>query len=194
MNDSRHRLSEILKEHSAELRRRLAGKIPRRWRSALSVDDVMQQTYTDAFLNIDRFVPRGERAFAAWLFRIADRRLIDALRMLEADKRGTDHRRVQPKIHEDSILALYEMLGAAGTTPSQHAARNETRGLLDRAIQQLPEVYRQAVQMYDLDGQPIDEVAQLLGRSPGAVHMVRARAHERLRELMGSDSKYFTKP
>jgi DNA-directed RNA polymerase specialized sigma24 family protein len=46
--------------------------------------------------------------------------------------------------------------------------------------------------MYDLEGRPVQEVAQALGRSPGAVYMLRARAHRRLSEIMGTASRYVT--
>lgn len=187
-------LKRLLKEHGPAVRERLVGKIPERWQSVLSLDDVMQQTYTDAFLNVDRFVPHGEGSFTAWLSTIAQRNLIDALRMLEADKRSQGHRQIQPQAWKDSFVALHDLLSAAGTTPSRHVARDEACTALQAALQQLPEAYRRAVEMFDLQGRPMEEVARALKRSPGAVYMVRTRAHQRLRELMGSDSKYFTKP
>ena len=90
-------LKTLLKEHGPAVRQRLVGKIPGRWQSVLSLDDVMQQTYTDAFLNMGCVVLQGGGSFTAWLSTIAQRNLIDALRMLEADKRGQNHRRIQPE-------------------------------------------------------------------------------------------------
>ncbi len=185
-------LADLLEEHTATVRRGLAGKIPRRWQSVLSLDDVLQQTYIDAFLNISRFDPEGEASFASWLASLAKYNLVDALRMLETDKRGGSYRRVQPESDDDSFVALYDLLSAVGTTPSQGAARGEARTALEQAIVQLPKVYRQVVQMYDLEGRPAEEVARALNRSPGAVYMVRVRAHRRLCDLMGRPSKYFS--
>ena len=48
------------------------------------------------------------------------------------------------------------------------------------------------MRLYDLECQPPQQVAEALGRSVGAVHMLRARAHDRLRELLGSASKFFS--
>ena len=50
------------------------------------------------------------------------------------------------------------------------------------------------IRLYDLEGRPIAEVAAEMGRSSGAVHMLRARAHDRLRELLGPESAFFTNP
>ncbi len=112
--------------------------------------------------------------------------------MLEAGKRGRNHRYVQPGGGNDSFIALHDLLSAAGTTPSQGVARGEARTALEQAILQLPEIYQQVVRMYDLEGRPVEEVARALNRSPGAIYMVRARAHRRLCELMGRSSKYFS--
>ena len=60
------------------------------------------------------------------------------------------------------------------------------------ALGSLPGDYEKVVRMYDLEGRPIGEVAAELGRSEGAVYMLRARAHDRLREQMGPASKFFT--
>ena len=186
-------LAELLEEHTPSVRRQLMGRIPRRWQALLSVEDVLQQTYTDAFLSIDRFDPEGEASFPSWLAVLARYNLVDALRMLEADKRGKHHRRIQPEAREDSFVAFYELLSAGGTTPSRHVARGEAGSVLRRAIQELSETYRQVAQMYDIEGRPVAEVASALNRSTGAIYMIRARAHRRLCELMGNESKYFSK-
>jgi hypothetical protein len=47
--------------------------------------------------------------------------------------------------------------------------------------------------MYDLEDRAIDDVTKALGRTRGAVHMLRARAHERLRELLGAESIFFSR-
>ena len=186
-------LKELIEEHAPVVRRWLAGKIPDRWRSVLSVDDVMQQTYTDAFVDIGRFVPVGEDSFGAWLMSLAKCNLVDALRMLEAEKRGEGHRRLASPDGADSCMSLYELLVATSSTPSRHAARDEALAALEFALDQLPDTYRRVVQMYDLEDRPVEEVARVLQRSSGAVFMIRHRAHRRLRTIIGgSASKYFS--
>ena len=61
--------------------------------------------------------------------------------------------------------------------------------MLNAALNTLPADYRTAVRLYDLEGRPVAEVAGTMGRSAGAVHMLRARAHERLRAFLGTPSK-----
>lgn len=185
-------LVELLERHGPELRRHLAGKMPERWRSVLSEDDVIQQTYMDAFLCIRRFRPQGDDSFGNWLATLANRNLVDAIRMLDADKRGHDHRRINPGSGDESFVDLYELLGGTSATPSRQAACNEARGAVTQAVEQLPETYRSVVTMYDLEGQPLREVAAAIQRSPGATSMLRLRALRRLAEIMGTSSRFLS--
>ena len=185
-------LEQLLQRDGPLVRGHLAGEIATRWQSVLSIDDVMQQTYIDAFLDVGRFEPRGDGSFAAWLTTLARRNLLDAIRMLDAEKRGGRHASGGPRSAEESLAVLSGMLGHAQSTPSRHAARNEARASLRKAIEQLPDTYRKVVQMYDLEGRPIEEVAEALKRRPGAVFMLRSRAHRYLRRTMGTASLYLS--
>jgi DNA-directed RNA polymerase specialized sigma24 family protein len=46
--------------------------------------------------------------------------------------------------------------------------------------------------MYDLEGRSVQEVSASLHRTPGAVYMLRARAHRELAELLGMPSQFFS--
>lgn len=189
----REALGFLLERHGPAVRKGLAGRIPKRWQSVLSEDDVMQQTYADVARTIAQFESHGERSFAAWLARLAECNLLDALRTLKAKKRGGDRRQIEPRAGgDDSVIALHELIGATSSTPSRHAAQKEAVGALEQALDQLPAIYRQVVVMYDLQGRSVEEVAGELKRSLGAVYMLRARAHDQLRGLVGTASKYWT--
>jgi RNA polymerase sigma-70 factor (ECF subfamily) len=188
----RDALVALLEQHGPAVRRRIAGRIPRRWRSVLSDDDVMQQTYADAVLGIGRFEPRGEGAFAAWMIRLAECNLFGALRMLRARKRGGDRHRVEPPSGGEFTPALEELLATSSGTPSRKVALHEATSTLTSTLDKLPPVYRRVIELYDLEQRPIDDVAHRLERSQGAVYMLRARAHERLAETMGRASNYFS--
>lgn len=179
-------LTELLHLYDAEVRLDVQRRLPQRWQSLLSVDDVLQQTYAKTILAIRRFVPSGVRAFPAWLKKLAQFHLIEAIRALEADKRGGAARKLEPRPGSDSYTALFEQLTGIGTqtTPSRGAIRAEQRQALQAALAQLPEHYHLVVRRYDLEGCAIDEIATEMQRSPGAVHLLRVRAHARLRELL----------
>lgn len=187
----REALAELLKRHAPLLRRNAALSIPRRWQALLSIDDLLQQTFTDATLDIKRFVPRADASFDGWLATLARRNLQDAIRLLEADKRGGGARPLPLTNPDESYDGLFELLQDPGGSPSRHAARNEIHAALEQAIGLLPPDHGRVVRMYDLDGRGIEEVAAALQRSPGAVYMLRARAHRWLREILGRSSRFF---
>jgi RNA polymerase sigma-70 factor, ECF subfamily len=183
-------LAALLYQHGPTIEEKL--RIGKAWRAALDASDVMQVTYLEAFLEIGRFDPERAAAFPTWLRRIAENNLRDAIRGLERQKRPPAEQRAELPPHGDSLIGLCALLGATTTTPSRVAARGELQRALQLAVAELPADYALVVRRYDLEGRSIAQVAAELGRSPGAVHMLRARAHERLRELLGPASAFFS--
>jgi len=189
-------LITLLEEIAPEIRRRIASKLTSELRIDLDEDDVMQVTYMEAVMRLDRFTTGGVGEFISWLTRLAQNNIIDAQRAMNAAKRPSSGNRVGTNQHEGStsMVALVEMLGVTSSTPSMHAAAGEAAMALERALATLPIDYQKCVRMYDLQSKTVAEVAAELGRSEGAVFMLRARAHDRLREAMGSESQFFSTP
>jgi RNA polymerase sigma factor (sigma-70 family) len=179
-------LVALLQAHAPRLRRYVEPRIPKRFRAVIGVDDVLQQTYVDAYRDVGRLNPDQEHAFAAWLEVIAEQNLLDAIRMLETKKRGGDRMRAQRAARDDSCRDLIELLSGRSSTPTGKVTTREAIRHLDSAVGSLPAVYQAVVEMYDLQGRPIDDVARELERSPGAIFMLRARAHRMLAEIIGS--------
>ena len=180
-------LAELLERHGAELGGRLAARIPAAHRAVLDPEDVLQVTYLEAFLRIADF--RGEAsAFAGWLGAIAENNLCDGLRELGRAKRPDSGRRMAG----DAALALFEALGSGATSPTRAAARGEAQARLHAALAELPRDYARVVALIDLEGRSVEEAASELARSRGAVHMLRLRAHERLRERLGAAERYLS--
>lgn len=183
----------LLKRHGPTVRERIKHGIGQHWRSALDEDDVMQVTYLEAALKLHTFTDRGEGSFLAWLQRIADNNLRDSIRGLERAKRPDPRKRLADKPAGESYAALVEVMGFTLTTPSVQAAKGEMVTELDKALAKLPPDYEKVLRLYDLGGKDIEEVAQQLGKSQGAVYMLRARAQERLSEVIGNESRFFSR-
>ena len=185
-------LRPLLECYGSQVRQAIRGKIGRRWQALLDEDDVMQVTYLEAFLHIEQLVARDPASFTVWLTRIAENVLRDTIKELERQKRAPPVRATYAPGSDGSYIALLATLGHTSSTPSRHAARDETAGILKAVLRKLPPDYQTAVQKVDLEGQTLAAAAESMGRSVGAVHMLRLRAHQRLRELMGSESRYFS--
>lgn len=189
-------LAALLECCASTLRNRLAPAMPARWRHAFDLDDVLQHTFADALLSITSLEPRGMDAFTAWLVTLGRHNILNAIRGLEADKRGGGRARLGGAMQagaDDSCVNLLDQLGAETRTASRAVARQEAVASLLQAIEMLPDAHRTAVLLYDIECRPMDSVAAALARSPGAVHMLRARAHRLLAERLGTASRYLSR-
>lgn len=189
----REALVALLERHGPAVHARISARIPERYASLVVADDVMQVTYLEAFLRMQQFAGNSEAAFHRWLESMADHNRIDALRELSRTKRPEAHGRAPSSGEGHSELDLLDRLGFESRTPSRDVARAEASALLGEALSRLPADYAAVIRAYDLEQRPVAEVATRLQRSRGAVHMLRLRAHERLREVLGSESRFFSK-
>ncbi|MDX2197804.1 MAG: sigma-70 family RNA polymerase sigma factor [Phycisphaerae bacterium] len=174
-----------LLEHCGPLvRARLARKWAQEAPGKLDMDDVMQVTYLEAFLRVGQFESRGEGAFLAWLTQIAENNWRDAVRELGRQKRPPEARRIAPTNLEQSATSLLDQLGWTSTTPSRTVGQREISSTVLAAMERLPLDYARVLQLYDLQGGAVERVASEMGRSTGAIFMLRARALDRLREIL----------
>ena len=182
-------LSDLLQQFGPDVEAALF--ISPKWQGALDAADVMQVTYLEAFTQIRDFDPARAAAFPGWLKRIAENNLRDAIRGLEAKKTPPPHLKLDAH-GGDSCLALFDVVTSGGDTPSQIVRRDEARDRLSQMLRCLPPDYERTIRLYDLEGRPIDEVAAELKRSAPAIYMLRSRAHDRLRQLLGSPSAFLS--
>jgi RNA polymerase sigma-70 factor (ECF subfamily) len=185
-------LIALLEQVGPVVRARIEPKIGRTLQASIDADDVMQVTYLEAVLRLSTFTAGGVPGLVAWLTRLAENNLVDAVRALEAAKRPDPRRQVRAGPREDTHAFLVEALGMTYTTPSVVAKRHEANACLEDALNKLPPAYARVIRLYDLEGKTPAEVAAELGKSQGAIFMLRARAHERLKEVLGSASRFFS--
>jgi len=176
-------LTALLQAHGPPVRSRVGADIDPRWRRHIDLDDLMQVSYMEAFLSIRRSPPDREDTFRAWLLRIARNNLCDAIRELRQAKSPDARKRIEPP-GDPSYVELIDTLTQSSATPSRSAIRHEEVSTMKAAIARLPETYRRVVEQFDIEFRPATEIARALGRSLGAVYMIRARAHDRLRDIL----------
>jgi len=183
-------LMSLLHQAEPELRRFVSRETHASYQSLFETDDVLQVTYFEAFLRIGQFAPNGPDSFLNWLIRIARNNLLDAVRRQQRKKRIPLGKHRQTANDGSTLDRLLELAGSQ-TSPSRTAATEEAGLLLKDALGQLPEDYATVIRLTDLENRPVSEVAATMNRGVGAIWMLRARAHDRLAELMGTSSKFF---
>lgn len=175
-------LESLLRAAAVRLRSEL--EIGARFRRSLDVEDILQVTFLEAFLRIRSLQQRTSSGFYAWLRQMAQHNLIDAVRWLERDCRPDAKKRVTRGAAGESARTLLLSIAEDKTTVSGGAELGDEVSRLHRAIAQLPSSYRIVIERIDLAESPVADVAAQMGRSEGAIHMLRARAHDRLHELL----------
>jgi RNA polymerase sigma-70 factor (ECF subfamily) len=161
---------------------RLAARLT----SETDAPDVLQETFLQVYRNLQGF--RGESRFSTWLYRIAT----NASLML---RRARARR---PAESLEGYLPQFDAKGKLVPTPEALRVASQVDEMLDRqalaekaraAIDRLPDIYREAFVLRDLEELPTSEVAQVMDLEPAAVrqrvHRARLMVREYLSELAG---------
>ncbi len=188
-------LERLLLAHADRLRAHIGRKLPAALRSVVAEDDIIQETFIDAFRRIGLFQPHGDSAFYNWLVVIADHRLQDAIKAQQADKRGGGRAREELRGDRwgESVDELIELLAGPAHTPSQSAARHEAVSAVQVGLASLKEDYRRAIQLRHVRRLSVAEAARVMGKTPDAVRNLCRRGLEELRTVLGRSSQYLTR-
>lgn len=149
----------------ARLARRLLG-----WSGAThDVDDVVQDVFLAVLKGLPRF--RGQSSMSTWITRIT-------INVCRAHRRKRLLRR-----------ALYDRwIGQAPTAhepPPPADEQDETRRRVRQAVARLPGRYREVVVLRYLQGMNVDEMADVLGLTRGAIEVRLHRARAMLKGELG---------
>ena len=188
-------LQRLLLDHYGRLRDHVAPKIPLSQQSVVDVDDILQQTFFQAFRDIGQFAPGDQKSFSAWLMTIAENRLLDVLKTQKRKKRGGGFRQVRRPRGEraSSMTDLVELLSGNGDTPSQVGAGREAARAIRVGLAGLPGDQQEAIRLRYFDGRSVQQTAAAMDRSPGAVRGLVYRAKRALRDTLGRSSRWFGK-
>ena len=141
----------------------LAARLSRRCADPAVVDDALQDTFVAVWKSAGKWSGKGEPA--AWLWGIAVRRLVDALRKRPPMAYPIEEPDLSPvESAEERVLLGVEHGDLAG------------------ALGRLSPELRSVVQATILDGLTTREAGQLLGLRPGTVKTRMMRARQALRK------------
>lgn len=185
-------LSDLLVEQHDALLRFLDSKMSADLKGRIEPADILQDTCIAAFQGITTFQPKSEHSFLRWLQTIAENRLRDTARNLNAQKRGGELEQVPAVVPSEtgSMLNLLEVISAGLSTPSLRVSREEGLRELRVQIAALPDDYRQAIELKDLQGNSVEETAAKMGRAVDEVRGLLFRGRKKLAEGMGNSSLY----
>lgn len=152
-------------------------------RDDAEAEDALQEAYLNAFAHLDGF--RGDSSLATWLSRIV---INEALGRRRKKRRKPDMVTLDGTIREADIIPF--PLGASTDDPERTTAQRQILRLVERATDELPDIYRMAFVARVIEGLSIEETAVLLDLQPQTVktrlHRARRLLRERLDEQIGT--------
>jgi RNA polymerase sigma-70 factor (ECF subfamily) len=190
---NRTALERLLILEFSHVHRHIARQLPDWLRGAMSVDDLLQDTFAQAFRDIGQFNYRSEGSLRSWLCKIADNRLQDVIRRLRRKKRGGGRAPMPLDANRSSWLELAAVISDHGDSPSQVAARGEIVQAVQVGMSSLPDDQREAVRRRFIERQDYAAMGEAMGRSPQAARSLVYRAKDSLRDFMGRSSRWFFK-
>ena len=144
---------------------------------AADAADVTQEVFLRVFRGIGGF--RRGSSLKTWLYRISVRQALNHRRWCWR------HHSHQVSIDDDTNgTAEAHELEDLDATPFEKLATREAQLAVRRALQSVPDVFRSAVILRDLEGLSYEEVAEVLEVSVGTVKSRILRGRRALRELL----------
>ncbi len=141
--------------------------------------DAVQDAFLRAFRGMDRF--EGGSRLSTWLHRIA----VNAALMRLRRRRRKPEESLEPLLPTFREGGHHQEAFASWAEPvDQSLERAETRELVRRLIDQLPESYRTVLVLRDIEGLDTEETAAALVLTPNAVKIRLHRARQALRTLL----------
>lgn len=146
-------------------------------RNPVDAEDLVQETYTKAYEKFHQFAPGTN--LKAWLYRILTNTYINSYR-----RRQRRPAEVSADV-EDSDFSLYDRIAGATHAPAEVEVLSRlTDDEVKQALAELPDTFRMAVYLADVEGFSYAEIAEIMDTPIGTVmsrlHRGRARLHEAL--------------
>jgi RNA polymerase sigma-70 factor (ECF subfamily) len=139
--------------------------------------DGTQEVFLKAFRGIRCF--RQGSSLKTWLYRIAIREALNHKRWFKRHLQKNVSIDAEPEEGHNAIEI--EDLGA---TPFDQLAAHEVQQAVQQALQEIPQVFRGAVILRDLEGLSYEEIAEVLECSVGTVKSRILRGRRALKDLL----------
>ncbi len=174
----------ILRGDERALQRFIDEYFPRLYRYArhrldnlADVDEVVQTTLSQAARRLETY--RGESTLLTWLVQICRHEISRSL------KKASREDMMLPFLNDDLLRAVVEQVADDSQSPERLAWRAELLGLIQFALDQLPEHYARALELKYIQGCGSQEIAAAIGSSDTAVQSMLARARAAFRDVCG---------
>ena len=186
-------VQKLLLERIEHLRAFVHRKIPQRFRHLVTADDILQEVWIVAHPCFDGLRNKGCEEIDKWLATITRHKVIDALRVIRAAKRGDAKRYTDDSQRRmTSFCELFERLAAPENTPSREIRAEEQAHTVGISLAALSEDRRKVIELRFIEGLSLREIAHVLDRSEAAVNSLLFNALRQLRGLLGEAKRFLS--
>ena len=149
-------------------------------RNDSDAEDVVQEAYVNAFTHLDSF--RGDSSLATWLARITMNEALARLRRAS----GTVSLDT-PVAHRVEAQIIKFPQTTTSDDPERTMAQREILRIVERATDNLPEIFRTVFVARVIEGMSVEETADLLGLTAKTVKTRLHRARRLLRQQLDAE-------
>ncbi len=149
-----------------------------------AASDLVQDTFLEAQRDFERFHGATEAELLAWLRRLLLNNVANVTRRYRTGKHSVER---EAALDGQAKQDLHASLPAVSDSPSGQAVAKEQAAALARALERLPDDYRQVLRLRYQEGRQFEEIAAMMGRSANAVRKLFARAVERVQQEVESN-------
>ena len=148
--------------------------------NAEEAGDLTQETFLSALKAVKKF--RGEADLKTWLFRIAINESRNRFRWWQRRRRDKTVSLDAPCGAGETPLC--ETVSSSFGNPEQETLRREREKILLKALNDLPDIFREAIVLCDIEGFTYEEIARALEINIGTVKSRISRGREELRKKL----------
>jgi RNA polymerase sigma-70 factor (ECF subfamily) len=142
--------------------------------------DLTQETFLRALKAVGRF--RGDADLKTWLYRIAINESRNRFRWWKRRRRDST---VSLDQNLGSTESVYQdVIADTSANPEETALRRERERILQRALSELPAIYREPIVLFDIEGFSYDEICRALNLNPGTLKSRLARGRQELKQRL----------
>lgn len=176
---------ELLLRQADRLERYITERMPQKHQGSFSAEDILQESLFAIHRDLASYSPQSGASFHSWCYRIADNRLLDAIRHAERKKRGGDRKKVEGSPDQSEVNFVDGIPGNT-TSPSVRVVRKEKAVALHEAMEDLPENQREALKMRFIENRSQNSIAGRLAVTQAAVEGLLKRGKNKLADMLDS--------